>query len=282
MFMRFKKILLGACLFAAVAFAMADDTKPLALAETPAAVQKTIAAQIGDGKLEEIDRNQDAGELEFDVSFTTKAGDERNFTVAEDGTLVSVEVALADTPAAVQKTIRAQANGWELDSIDKNVADAEVSFDVEVSKDGREKSFTVAADGMLCCLSVALTEIPALVQATIKNQITDGTVESIAENFDPDGNSFDVEAVTKAGGKKSFSVAPDGKMLSEEVTLEQVPPPARKTIREKIGGGKILRIDRSLLEKKENVLPYAVEGRKDGKPFDFSVGPHGRFLGMDE
>jgi hypothetical protein len=28
-------------------------------------------------------------------------------------------------------------------------------------------------------------------------------------------------------------------------------------------------------------LPYEVEGRKDGKTFDFSVGPRGRFLGMD-
>jgi hypothetical protein len=30
------------------------------------------------------------------------------------------------------------------------------------------------------------------------------------------------------------------------------------------------------------VFPFEVEGRKDGKPFDFSVGPKGRFLGMDD
>jgi hypothetical protein len=31
-----------------------------------------------------------------------------------------------------------------------------------------------------------------------------------------------------------------------------------------------------------NELSYDVQGRKEGKPFDFSVGPGGRFLGMDE
>jgi hypothetical protein len=36
------------------------------------------------------------------------------------------------------------------------------------------------------------------------------------------------------------------------------------------------------VEKKAGVLPYEVTGRKDGKPFNFSVGPRGRFLGMDD
>jgi hypothetical protein len=151
-----------------------------------------------------------------------------------------------------------------------------------VTKDGQEKSFNVANDGVLSSREVALTETPAAVQAAIKIQLGDGSLKSIDEDFDPAGNSFDVEAVAQDGGKKSFSVAPDGRLLSEEVTLEKLLPPARKTIREKIGDGKILRIDRSLSEKKAGVLPYQVEGRKDGKPFDFSVGPHGRFLGMDD
>jgi uncharacterized membrane protein YkoI len=263
------------------AFAV-DDAKPVTISETPPAVQKAIAARTGDGKLDEIDRNNENGETIFEVNFVTKAGDERDFTVADDGTLLSLGVSLAETPVAVQKTIRAQAGGWEVAGINKNVADADISFDVEVTKDGQEKSFNVANDGVLSSQEVALTETPAAVQAAIKTQLGDGRLMSIEEDFDPAGNSFDVEAVAQDGGKKSFSLAPDGRLLSEEVTLEKLPPPARKTIREKIGDGKILRIDRSLSEKKAGVLPYQVEGRKGGKPFDFSVGPHGRFLGMDD
>jgi hypothetical protein len=57
--------------------------------------------------------------------------------------------------------------------------------------------------------------------------------------------------------------------------------PFRQTLTNRIGNGRILQIDRSFLKKKE-VFPYEIEGLKDGKPFDFSVGPKGRFLGMDD
>jgi len=39
-------------------------------------------------------------------------------------------------------------------------------------------------------------------------------------------------------------------------------------------------VDKSF-EKRNNDFPFEVEGRKDGKPFDFFVAPRGRFLGMD-
>lgn len=260
----------------------ADAAKPVALSDTPPAAQKTITARIGTGTLDEINRSTENGETVFEVDFTTQAGAEPDFTVADDGTLLSVGVTLTDTPPAVQKTVLANLRGWDIEGINKNMADTEISFDITASKAGRERSYNVAADGVLSSAEVELTETPPAVQAAIKAQVGDGSVQSIEEELDPDGNSFEVEAVAKDGGKKSFSLAPDGRMLSQEVTLGQVPPPARKTIREKIGDGKILRIDKSLFEKEAGVLPYAVEGRKDGRPFDFSVGPRGRFLGMDE
>ena len=77
-------------------------------------------------------------------------------------------------------------------------------------------------------------------------------------------------------------MAANGVLLREQVALEDTPSAARKTIRERMGNGTILRIDKSLVEKRMGVLPYEVQGRKAGKPFDFSVGPRGRFLGMDE
>jgi uncharacterized membrane protein YkoI len=259
----------------------ADDAKTVAIADTPAAVQKTVAAQVGDGKVEDINRSMENGETVFEVDFATKAGDDRDFTVADDGTLLSVGVSLADTPAAVQKTIQAQLPGWEITGINKNVADAEISYDVEVSKNGRERSFNVDNNGVLSSVEVDLAETPVAVQAAIKARVGNDTLRSIDEDLDPDGNSFDVEAVAKDGSRKTFSVAPDGRLLSEGVTLDQVPPAARQTIMEKIGNGKILEIDKSLFEKRGNILPYEVQGRKDGKEFDFSVGPRGRFLGMD-
>ena len=327
---------------ATVGFA-ADEPAPVAISDTPPAVQKTINTRIGDGKLGGIDRLNESGDISFDVDYTTKDGDERGFTVAGDGQLLSTSVGLAETPAVVQKTIQAQAASWSVEGIDKNLADSEISYDVAITKDGKEKSFTVAEDGTVLTAEVALAEAPAAVQkaigtqapgwevesidenldeatptfevdvikdgkekdftfasdgallsmevtlddapapaqATIKKQLADGTIKSIDENFDPAGNTFDVEAVAKDGSPNCFTVGAGGWLRSVEVTLDQVHPAARDTIKNQIGDGTILRIDKSLVEKKDKVLPYRVEGRKDGKPFNFSVGPKGKFLGID-
>jgi uncharacterized membrane protein YkoI len=274
--------LFSAAAIAAVAAVAADDTKTVALSETPAAVQKTINAQVGGGTLGDIDMTTDGGETIYDASLTATNGDERDFSVADDGTLLSVEVELAETPVAVQKTIRAQALGWELDGIDKNLDDTAISYDVEVTKDGEEKDFTVGDDGTLLSVEVALSNSPAMVHKTIQAQVGGGKLTEIDEMFDDDGIAYDVDMTAIDGQEKSFTVATNGVMVSEQVALEKIIPAARKAIKEKIGDGKILRIDKSLLEKKDGVLPYEVQGRKDGKSFDFNVGPHGKFLGMDD
>jgi len=270
------------CLMAAIMAAVVAPAKTISLPETPPVVQSTIHARLGDARLDEIDQTNEDGETTFDVSYTTKTGDEKGFTVADDGTVLSVEVALTDAPAGVQKTIHDQAPGWELKDLSKNMADTEVSYEVEVSKQGKEKNFTVASDGELLSAEVTPAETPPAVQATIKNQVADGTLQTVSEEFDPAGNSFEVEAMAKDGVRNAFSVRADGALLSVEVSLEKIPAAARQTIRARIGDGKILRIDKALVEKKDGVLPYEVEGRKGGKPFNFSVGPRGRFLGLDD
>lgn len=281
--MRFKQfVFLSFFCAAATAVFADDDSKPVALSETPAAVQKTINAQVGGGTLGEIDVTTEGGETVYDASLTATNGDERNFSVADDGTLLSVEVELAETPVAVQKTIRAQALGWELDGIDKNLDDTAISYDVEVTKDDHEKDFTVGDDGTLLSMEVALNDAPATVQKTIQAQLGGGKLTGIDETFDDDGITYDVEMTAIGGQEKSFTVAANGAMAGERVALENITTTAQKTIKEKIGDGKILRIDKSLLEKRGGVLPYEVQGRKDGRPFDFSVGPKGRFLGMDD
>jgi uncharacterized membrane protein YkoI len=275
-------VVLLICCASALAVAAADDSRTVALSETPAAVQKTINGRIGDGKLGNINASVSGGETVYDVGLTSKDGQERDFTVAGDGTLLSVEVTLDETPVAVQKTIRAQGDGWGLESVDKNLDDVEASYDVEVSKDGRNKTFTVGEDGALLSMEMTLGEAPAAVQRTVQTQVGEGKLKSIDEIFDEDGTNYDADITEKDGHDKGFTVAPDGRLLSEQVTWDAVTPAARKTIKEQIGDGTILRIDKALLEKQQGVLPYEVQGRKNGKPFDFSVGPRGKFLGMQD
>jgi uncharacterized membrane protein YkoI len=343
--MRCKRLLsVSVSLIASVVGFAAGVTQPVPLTQTPPAVRKTIAAQIGNGKLGDIQRSDEGGETAFDVGFTTQAGEKHAFSVAADGALLSTEITLAEAPAAVRKTIETEAAGWGLNGIDRNVEEAGATYDVAVTKNGRTQSFTVDDDGTLLSIAVpleeapaavqkaiqaqangaqirsidknvddteitfevetvragvktsftlgedgspvsaavTLAETPAAVQATVARQAAGGTVQSIDENFETDGNTYDVEAVTKDGAVNSFAVGAGGELRSLEVTLDQIPPAPRKTIQDQIGAGKIIRIDKSLVEKKDKVHPYQVEGRKDGKPFDFSVGPKGRFLGIDQ
>jgi uncharacterized membrane protein YkoI len=260
---------------------LADESSPVELSRLPMAVQKTIHAQVGDGTLDEVDVTNDGSETVYDASLTAKNGNERDFTVAGDGTLLSVEVGLDETPLAVQKTIRAQAPGWGLESIDKNLDDTAISYSVEVTKGGVEKNFTVGDDGTLWSRKIILSNTPLPVQKIIQARLGAGKLTDIDQMFNDDEITYDVETKAIDGTEQSFTVTTNGVMLSEQVTLEKTPPGARRTIADKIGDGQILRIDKSLLERKRGILPYEVEGRKDGKPFDFSVGPRGRFLGMD-
>ena len=86
-----------------VSLATAELSKPVKFKELPAAVQKTILAQVGDGKLGDIDKVIEDGETRYDVELT-KAGVERSFSIATDGRLISWQMFMRELPEAVRKT----------------------------------------------------------------------------------------------------------------------------------------------------------------------------------
>ncbi len=257
-----------------------DEMKTVSLASLPVAVQKAIQAQVGDGKLGEIARVEEEGEIAFDCT-VSKGETEHSFSVSETGTLLSLEVELAEVPAIARKAIEKQVGQGTLDNITKIFDDGDVSYEVDyTTKEETERSFTVGADGKLQRLQVTLAEVPAAVRKTIEAQAGESKLGDIFKTFEDGETGYDVE-MTRNGQDREFSVAADGKLESTQGFLSELPPPALKTVKEKIGDGKILRLD-EVFEKRGGVFPFEVEGRKDGKPFNFSVGPKGRFLGMDE
>jgi hypothetical protein len=260
--------------------ALADSTK-VPLSAVPTSAQSVIHTQVGDGTMGDIFQETQDEDVVYDVALTDKAGADRDFTVAQDGTLLSVEVPLAEAPAAVKAVIESELSGGSLTSIDKNLADSEITFDVEgTAKDGTNRDFTVSDDGDILSRGVTLDQTPGAVQTAIAAQLNGATVASIDENFDDDTTNFDVTVTSSSGAPASFNVSADGSLVSKQVSLSAVPPPVRRAIHEKLQYGTVLRVDKSYV-KKMGVFPFHVEGRVDGKPFDFDVGPRGRFLGMD-
>ncbi len=345
--MKICVFLLGCSLFASTALAQ-PQTKVVKLASTTPAEQKAILAQVGDGTLNQIEHVVDKGEITFDVDMTTKDGEDRDFTIAWDGTLMSVEVSLKDTPDAVQRAIRSQLGTGKLDTIEKSIDDDEISYDVtSIAKDGQDRSFTVSDSGKLLSLEITLAEAPTLVQKAIASEVGQNQLGNIEKNLEDGDVTYQVSFTNKAGLPRSFTLGDEGKVESREIALEDAPPavqqtvatevgkgkvqdvdeiidsdgityeigmtvnanggryrdftvaadghldsrevalanapaPVRAAIAAQIGNGKVLSIEQSFVEKEAGVFPYQVTAEKDGKPFDFSVGPKGRFLGMDD
>jgi hypothetical protein len=146
-------------------------------------------------------------------------------------------------------------------------------------KNGGELSFTLNEEGKLISLQVTLEETPAPVRNTLQSRLERARLEGVYRTFEDGEVSYYVE-MTRGGKLRSFSVAADGKLESAQVFLSEMSAGAQKTVREKVGEGTLVRID-EVFEKTNGVFPFEVEARKNGKPFNFSVGPRGRFLGMD-
>jgi hypothetical protein len=188
------------------------------LQETPLPVQRAIQTIVGQqGTIEGIGKALDESGVSYDVDWKLKTGATRSFTVLESGKLESVQVDIEETPPAVKAAILAEAGKGQLKEVFRSTEDNAVYYDATVSRDGKDREFTV----------------------------TDA-----------------------------------GKLDSRQVFLNELLPAAQSTIQRTIGQGKLVRID-EVFEKKKGVFPFEVESIVDGKPYDFSVGKNGRFLGVD-
>jgi len=256
----------------------AGDADAINLTQTPPAVQKTVQANIGNGKVTSISKIDGNGVTSYEVNYL-KGTQTRYLHVSEDGALLSIELAPAETPPAVQKSIRAHLGISELGAIEKTFDGDEISYVVYITtKDGRESQFTIGENGDLLEMEIALGQAPAPVQKTVAEQMGTGRLTTLTKII---GDEITYEAYfTKDGKDGGVIVASNGALLSVEIALEETGP-AQKAILEKVGNGRILLVWKSF-EKRENILPFKVVSVKDGKSFNFSVSPDGRFLGVDE
>ena len=250
----------------------------LARSDEPA----TLQSATGGAKLGALERIEEDGEVTYDTTFASKNGGERSISVAQDGSLLSLEVTLADLPPAVKKTIAEQTGDRKVTAITKETDTDGTTYDVTVTNPaGAERSLAIGEDGTLISREVSLEETPAGVQITIKARAGDGTIASISQAFDEGETSFDITYTTKQGKELSFSVSPSGRLNSVEISLDDAPAPVQATIKDKVGGGKVLRVNK-IFNPRQKVQGYEIESVVNGKPFDFEVSPKGKFSRADQ
>jgi uncharacterized membrane protein YkoI len=252
----------------------------VSLGETPAPVQAAIRSQAGHDKIAGIEKDLENGTVTYEVT-VEKGGHESTFTVSAEGRLLSVEFTLAETPPSVQATIKSALGPAAIDHLEKSFAPPPVTFEVDFTRAGHKHSLSVGEDGSLVSLDLDLAETPAPVQAAIRAQVGRGTILRLEKSVEEGKTSFEVES-TLAGRAQTFRVGEKGHLLSVRVALAELPAPARQAVAEMLGDATLLSIDQSKI-KKGKVFPYEIHAQtRDGQPYDFLVGPHGRFLGTDD
>jgi uncharacterized membrane protein YkoI len=120
------------------------------LAELPDSLQKTIQKETAGGRIDLVTRTFDTGDTLYDVD-VSKSGKTRTLTFDAEGTLLSTEedMTLAEVPAAVKTQIQSLSNGGKAVGISKVTENGAVTFDVDVRKQGKMESHTIAEDGTL-------------------------------------------------------------------------------------------------------------------------------------
>lgn len=144
------------------------------MTDVPYAAQKTIQTYAAANRVEDIDRVVAAGKVYYEVGYK-KNGVHNEITVAEDGTLVrrtengnvvkepagalatpgktwnegNAKISFDELPAAVQKTLKAQAGSAQIEDIDRETRSGKTTFEVGFKKNGNHIEIKVLEDGSL-------------------------------------------------------------------------------------------------------------------------------------
>lgn len=261
------------------AFTFAKDgslvSKGVAIEEMSPAAQRTIREQVGTGTLIGIDQ-----ELDEDPVFNVEAsmnGKMRAFSVGSDGALLSQQFDFAELPPAVQKAAQTALGQALLKQVERRFERNTAVYSVEAVKGSKPRELVFGADGSLQSVQVEPAEVPAPVLKTIQQHLEGGELRRIDRGTEDHATIYEVEV--HGGHKLEFTVSPTGEYLRGRVRLEQTPLPVRKTILGAIGAGTLLRIDQGYTATEQD---FSVQSRKDGREFDFSVDPKGKYLGEDQ
>lgn len=168
-------------------------------------------------------------------------------------------------------TVLAEAGLATIDACHRITEDGEEVFEVDITRNGIERSFSVALDGTLRSRQVFIGELTLPVQRAVTALQRVGKVNSI-HWCDEDGDHVYEVEVLNGEDKRFYAVGLDGAFQAVQVHMNEVPEPVQKTIREQAGKARILDISRSEVDTGQ---VYDVLLLKDRKRWAVSIGIDG-------
>ncbi len=278
-----------------VAFSFAllpASAETVPLAQAPAAVQKTIQEHLAKAKIDDVDRDEDNGQVIFTIEFTM-AGQSREMTLNAEGRILSAQVFLKDLPPALQIAIQRVTTAEAIQRIDKVLDETPEYYSVGwKTRDGQAHAFDLWESGKLKSVQMTMAEVPEAVRKGIQRQAGNDEVKSVAKSFEEadvqyipgtivsldrtvedDRTQYNINWKTTDGAAHSFSLLENCAMKSVSVTLEEIPPSAKAVVVQEIDSAKLKEIARSF---DDNAEAYDVTIIRDGLERDFTVTESGR------
>jgi uncharacterized membrane protein YkoI len=236
----------GACLLAGLPDrAGARPPGPDLLLLLPQAARRTVLAEAAKETVASVTRTNGAeGEVLYDVQ-TARDGRSRDLTVAPDGKLLDIQVFLGELTMTVEKSITNLTQGAELGDITKDTSDPYGdTFDVEMTRGGTNRTFSVDESGVLLEIQVFLPEIPPSVLKTIQAKVGRASLGDITRAIDEGEVTYKVE-MTNAGRARDFTVSTNGELLDEQVFLDEIPAAVQKAVQAQAKRGHLGEINKS-------------------------------------
>ena len=128
---------------------LAASEKSISLKEAPAAVQKTVTAELKGGKLRGLSVEVDKGKTTYEAELTVE-GHDRDIVIDPEGKIVEAErvVQLSALPEMVRASILHEAAKGTVERVEELTKGGVVSYEALIKETGKKnREIVVGADG---------------------------------------------------------------------------------------------------------------------------------------
>lgn len=250
-----------------------DQTNVVKMAEVSEAAKKTIREEVGKGRLGKIEKVNEDGIIVYNVEMR-KGGRPRSFSVNDTGDLLDMEVFIGETPIPVREAIKKRQASGELDGITKVFEEGNVSYEADITRDGKTRTFTFDEKGELTEMEIFLTEAPMPVQQAVQRVQGVRKLGDITEVFEDGETNYEVEInPDEKGPVMTFNAKGDVLIVEQATSQSKLPEPVKKTLNDLLKGDRLVSLTKST---EDGEVTYNADIRRADKWETISIGADGK------
>lgn len=198
-----------------------------------------------------------------------------------------------EIPPAVRNTIRAQGGATQVQNIRLATVDGKPVYEVATQSDGKAKTLQISPDGRIVNgqgLAVAITDLPAKVQTTVKDEVGGAIITGIQKESRNGQSVYNIRYNAKNGADTHLILGEDGRAFpvrqsealgrpagpnASTLQLSDLPTAARKTIMNQAGTASL---DSISVRDSQGQTIYSATFKKNGESQTVDVSQDGTLL----